>query len=306
MKPQGQQQQWQRVGSCVAVNEGGKTGGSRMSSSSLSPYAGGDLQNNRKHNSCWWLVCAKESWSMETRGTTLWCVAGGWSMGIVKGQLKKEDLLATRSLVRAALGRRKREKRENVGFGACGGEREVCIDGGMWDEEGGLIEERDGEMAPRECGAPSDGALMYGDKRPEYEPAPPYLKPPKVEKPFPEHKPPVYKPPKIEKPPVYKPPKIEKPPVYNPPKIEKPPVYNPPKIEKPPVYKPPKIEKPPVYKPPKIEKPPVYKPPKIEKPPVYKPPVIVKPPPFHKPLPPYGHYPGHPPVENAEYIKPKN
>lgn len=40
---------------------------------------------------------------METRGTTLWCVAGGWSMGIVKGQLKKEDLLATRSLVRAAL-----------------------------------------------------------------------------------------------------------------------------------------------------------------------------------------------------------
>lgn len=78
-------------------------------------------------------------------------------------------------------------------------------------------------------------------------------------------------------------------------------------------YKPPKYEpKPPYFKPPKVEKPfpehkpPVYKPPKIEKPPVYKPPKIEKPPPFHKPLPPYGHYPGHPPVENAEYIKPKN
>jgi hypothetical protein len=40
---------WQRVGSRAAADEGNKTGGSGMSSSSLSPYAGGDLQNNRKH-----------------------------------------------------------------------------------------------------------------------------------------------------------------------------------------------------------------------------------------------------------------
>jgi hypothetical protein len=30
----------------------------------------------------------------------------------------------------------------------------------MWDEKGGLIGERDGEMAPRECGAPGDGTLV--------------------------------------------------------------------------------------------------------------------------------------------------
>jgi hypothetical protein len=29
-------------------------------------------------------VCAKESWSMETRGTTLWCVVGGWYVGTVE------------------------------------------------------------------------------------------------------------------------------------------------------------------------------------------------------------------------------
>jgi hypothetical protein len=44
------QEQWRRVGSRVAADEGDRTGGSGTSSSSLSPYAGGDLQNNRKHN----------------------------------------------------------------------------------------------------------------------------------------------------------------------------------------------------------------------------------------------------------------
>jgi hypothetical protein len=52
-------EQWRRVvpratatgvGSRAAADEGDKTGGSGTSSSSLSPYAGGDLQNNRKHN----------------------------------------------------------------------------------------------------------------------------------------------------------------------------------------------------------------------------------------------------------------
>jgi hypothetical protein len=38
------------VGSRAAADEGDRTGGSGTSSSSLSPYAGGDLQNNRKHN----------------------------------------------------------------------------------------------------------------------------------------------------------------------------------------------------------------------------------------------------------------
>jgi hypothetical protein len=41
---------WWRVGSHAAANEGDRTGGSGTSSSSLSPYAGGDLQNKRKHN----------------------------------------------------------------------------------------------------------------------------------------------------------------------------------------------------------------------------------------------------------------
>jgi len=43
-------EQWRRVGSRAAADEGVRTGGSGTSSSSLSPYAGGDLQNNRKHN----------------------------------------------------------------------------------------------------------------------------------------------------------------------------------------------------------------------------------------------------------------
>jgi hypothetical protein len=43
-------EQGRRVGSRVAADEGDRTGGSGTSSSSLSPYAGGDLQNNRKHN----------------------------------------------------------------------------------------------------------------------------------------------------------------------------------------------------------------------------------------------------------------
>jgi hypothetical protein len=38
------------MGSRAAADEGGKTGGSGMSSSSLSPYASGDLQNNQKHH----------------------------------------------------------------------------------------------------------------------------------------------------------------------------------------------------------------------------------------------------------------
>lgn len=40
---------WRRVAS-RAADEGNNTGGSETSSSSLSPYAGGDLQNNQKHN----------------------------------------------------------------------------------------------------------------------------------------------------------------------------------------------------------------------------------------------------------------
>jgi hypothetical protein len=39
-------EQWRRA----AADEGNETGGSRMSSSSLSPYASGDLQNTQKHN----------------------------------------------------------------------------------------------------------------------------------------------------------------------------------------------------------------------------------------------------------------
>jgi hypothetical protein len=41
---------WLRVSSRTATDEGTKTSGSRMSSSSLSPYAGGDLQNNQKRS----------------------------------------------------------------------------------------------------------------------------------------------------------------------------------------------------------------------------------------------------------------
>jgi hypothetical protein len=45
------------VGSCAAADEGNKTGGSGTSSSSLSPYTSGDLQNNRKHNRQLILIC---------------------------------------------------------------------------------------------------------------------------------------------------------------------------------------------------------------------------------------------------------
>jgi len=41
---------WRRVSSRAASDEGNKTGGSGTSSSSLSPYAGGDLQNNQKRS----------------------------------------------------------------------------------------------------------------------------------------------------------------------------------------------------------------------------------------------------------------
>jgi len=41
---------WRHMGSRAAADEGGKTGGLGMSSSSLSPYASGDLQNNQKHH----------------------------------------------------------------------------------------------------------------------------------------------------------------------------------------------------------------------------------------------------------------
>jgi hypothetical protein len=43
-------EQWRRFVPRAAADEGYKTGGSGTSSSSLSPYADGDLQNNRKHN----------------------------------------------------------------------------------------------------------------------------------------------------------------------------------------------------------------------------------------------------------------
>jgi hypothetical protein len=43
-------EQWRCIVPRAAADEGDKTGGSRTSSSSLSPYAGGDLQNNQKHN----------------------------------------------------------------------------------------------------------------------------------------------------------------------------------------------------------------------------------------------------------------
>jgi len=43
-------EQWRCVGSRAATDEGERTGGSGTSSFSLSPYADGDLQNNRKHN----------------------------------------------------------------------------------------------------------------------------------------------------------------------------------------------------------------------------------------------------------------
>jgi len=143
---------WRHVGSCAAADEGGKTSGLRTSSSSLSPYASGDLQNNRKHKQavdfnfflcfqfvflslllrfgsasllvlpsslfqatgwrmafcrwlcrCWWPVCAKESWLIETGGMAMWCAARRWSVGTIEGWLKKEDMSAARSLVRTAL-----------------------------------------------------------------------------------------------------------------------------------------------------------------------------------------------------------
>jgi hypothetical protein len=43
-------EQWRRVVPRAAADEGNETGGSGMSSSSLSPYASGDLQNTQKHN----------------------------------------------------------------------------------------------------------------------------------------------------------------------------------------------------------------------------------------------------------------
>jgi len=43
-------EQWRRVAPRAAADEGNKTGGSGTSSSSLSPYAGGDLQNNQKRS----------------------------------------------------------------------------------------------------------------------------------------------------------------------------------------------------------------------------------------------------------------
>jgi len=43
-------EQWRRVAPLAAADEGNKTGGSGTSSSSLSPYAGGDLQNNQKRS----------------------------------------------------------------------------------------------------------------------------------------------------------------------------------------------------------------------------------------------------------------
>ncbi|KAK7847567.1 hypothetical protein CFP56_006452 [Quercus suber] len=75
-------------------------------------------------------------------------------------------------------------------------------------------------------------------------------------------------------------------PIHKPPTpISKPPTL-PPKVEKPPVYKPPT----PVQAPPKVEKPPTSLLPKVETPA----------PPKHLPSPPYGHYPGHPPVEKGQ------
>jgi len=41
---------WRHVGSRAAADESKKTGGSGTSSSSLSPYTSGDLQNTQKHN----------------------------------------------------------------------------------------------------------------------------------------------------------------------------------------------------------------------------------------------------------------
>ena len=43
-------EQWRRVAPRAAADEGNKTGGSGTSSSSLSPYASGDLQNNQKRS----------------------------------------------------------------------------------------------------------------------------------------------------------------------------------------------------------------------------------------------------------------
>ncbi|KAK9991835.1 hypothetical protein SO802_026820 [Lithocarpus litseifolius] len=130
-----------------------------------------------------------------------------------------------------------------------------------------------------------------------------YPKPPPYQ-----HKPPtpIQKPPPIEKPPT---PLYKSPPVSNPTPEHKPPtpVYQPPKpsvpihkpptpISKPPTL-PPKVEKPPVYTPPT----PVQAPPKVEKPPTSLPPKVETPaPPKQLPSPPYGHYPGHPPVEKGQ------
>jgi len=43
-------EQWRRVVPLAAADEGNETGGSGTSSSSLSPYASGDLQNTQKRN----------------------------------------------------------------------------------------------------------------------------------------------------------------------------------------------------------------------------------------------------------------
>ncbi|KAJ6431293.1 hypothetical protein OIU84_018727 [Salix udensis] len=77
-------------------------------------------------------------------------------------------------------------------------------------------------------------------------------------------------------------------------------------------YKGPKyVPRTPYSKPPQVEKPfPDIWIPKIPKRKI-KPPKLPKfkfspPPPSRKRLPPYRHYPGHPPAENAQYIKPNN
>ncbi|KAF9673565.1 hypothetical protein SADUNF_Sadunf10G0037300 [Salix dunnii] len=85
--------------------------------------------------------------------------------------------------------------------------------------------------------------------------------------------------------------------------------YNGPKYVPKPLYsKPPQVEKPiPVIRPPKIPWVPKPKLPKLPKPKVPRPRPHKPPPPPRKRLPPpYRHYPGHPPVENAHYIKPNN
>ena len=76
-------------------------------------------------------------------------------------------------------------------------------------------------------------------------------------------------------------------------------------------YKGPKYVPKPLYsKPPQVENQlPVFKPPKWfpKKPPRLPKFKFSPPPPSRKRLPPpYRHYPGHPPVENAQYIKPNN